>query len=45
MKKQKPVDAKDKQMGAKTSMPAYAKGGSVRGSGCERQGKTKGKFV
>jgi len=23
----------------------YAKGGSVRGGGCERQGKTKGRFV
>jgi hypothetical protein len=23
----------------------YAKGGSVRGSGCEQRGKTKGRFV
>jgi len=43
MKKQKPVDAKDKQMGAKTSMPAYAKGGKI--DGCAQRGKTRGKVM
>ena len=27
------------------SIKKYAKGGSVRGHGCEQRGKTKGKFV
>jgi hypothetical protein len=27
------------------SIKGYAKGGSVRGGGCERRGKTRGKFV
>lgn len=42
MKKQKIADSKEKKRGAKTSTPAYAKGGSVRGGGCESRGKTKG---
>ena len=42
---------KEKEAGAPTeerpvSTPKkYAKGGSVRGHGCETKGKTKGKFV
>lgn len=35
----------DKQKSALTPDSKYAKGGSVRGGGCERQGKTRGKFV
>ena len=27
------------------AVKGYAKGGSVRGSGCEQRGKTKGRFV
>jgi hypothetical protein len=36
---------KSKQMKTGGSVKGYAKGGSVRGGGCERQGKTKGRFV
>lgn len=35
----------DKQKSALTPASKYAKGGSVRGGGCERRGKTRGKFV
>jgi hypothetical protein len=41
----KPVDlpAEGKAKGGKVK--GYASGGKVRGGGCERQGKTKGRFV
>jgi hypothetical protein len=45
------ADMRDKRMLEKMgeeydkAMPRLAKGGSVRGGGCERQGKTKGRFV
>jgi hypothetical protein len=41
----KPVDlpAEGKAQGGKVK--GYASGGKVRGGGCERQGKTRGKFV
>ena len=35
----------DKQKSALTPDSKYAKGGSVRGGGCEQRGKTKGRFV
>ena len=44
-------DMRDKRMLDKMGeeydkvMPRLAKGGSVRGGGCERRGKTRGKFV
>jgi hypothetical protein len=35
----------DYELRARGGRVGYASGGKVRGGGCERQGKTKGRFV
>lgn len=45
-KPKKPAPRDPRDMEAKMSRGRrYAKGGSVRGGGCEQRGKTKGRFV
>ena len=44
-RKSKKIGSARNDMAAGGSVKAFAKGGSVRGGGCETKGKTKGRFV